>query len=248
MDTLPRMTTDLEHAAVPPFDPPPQGVRRPAPADWVPVDERVLGFDRKTIWPGVVLLVVWALWAHVMPFINNSVNADNPIVSGDVINLSAGELTFVPAVGWNLDAGLLLTPTTKDRVGVPSNAAVSSDVVQYSVKTGNWDGTPDALLDQMIDVNENLGQLVIKQKGGRADITNADGVPGRLAYIVGPNDGTLFAAYVFETKNADGSTGKPIGVEIEVRGQPGNIQDVATEVAKMIDSTTYRTTQAEAKP
>lgn len=238
------MTTDLEHAAAAPFDTPPQGVPRPAPDEWVPVDERVLGFDKKTIWPGVVLLVVWALWAHVMPFINDKVSADNPIVSGDVINLSLGEITFVPAVDWNLDAGLLLTPSTKDKVNVPSNAAVSSELVQYTVKTGNWDGTPDALLDQMIDVNKNLGQLVVKQKGGRADITNADGVPGRLAYIVGPNDATLFAAYVFETGSGTSTT--PVGVEIEVRGQPGDIQDVAEEVAKMIDTTTYRT--AEAKP
>ena len=74
----------------------------------MPADQRIAGFDRRTIWPGVVLLVVWALWAHVMPWLDEQIAVDNPIVAGDVINLGDGEITFVPAVGWELDSGVLM--------------------------------------------------------------------------------------------------------------------------------------------
>ncbi len=94
------------------------------PSDRVPADQRVAGFDRRTIWPGVVLLIVWALWAHVMPWINEQVEVDNPIVAGDVINLGFGEVTFVPAVGWELESGVLLSEGNEDAASVPSSATV----------------------------------------------------------------------------------------------------------------------------
>ena len=78
------------------------------PTDRVPADQRVFGIDKRTIWPGVVLLVVWPLWSQAMPWIDDQINLDNPIVAGDVINLGNGEVTFVPAVGWDLLSGTLL--------------------------------------------------------------------------------------------------------------------------------------------
>jgi hypothetical protein len=241
------MTTDLAPAARP-FDTSPAGPPRPGP-DRVPIDERVGGFDRKTIWPGVVLLVVWAIWAHGMPWINSQIELDDPIVAGDVINLGIGngELTFVPAVGWNLDAGLRLTEGAETRVSLPSSSAVSSDVVSYSVAVGNWEGTADELLDRMLDVNESLDNLVGKDEQGRDSIANADGVSGRILYVNGLDEDVLIAAFVFPKVDDTGATSGPaIGVEIEVRGQTSDLEDQIEEIAAMIDSTTYRPVTQEA--
>lgn len=239
------MTTDL--ASIPaPLDVSPGGPAQRGP-DRVPIDERVGGFDRKTIWPGVVLLIVWAIWVHGVPFINNQLSLDDPIVAGDVVNLAYGELTFVPAVDWNLDAGLRLTEGTEDRVSVPSSSAVSSDVVSYSVAVGNWEGTADELLDRMLKVNESLDNLVGKDEQGRDSITNADGVSGRLVYVNGLDEDVLIAAFVFPQKDDAGGSSKPdIGVEIEVRGQTSDLQDQVQEIAAMIESTTYRPVSQEA--
>jgi hypothetical protein len=212
----------------------------------VPVDQRVGGFDRKTIWPGVVLLVVWAIWAHGVPWLNNRIELDDKIVAGDVINLADGELTFVPAVGWNLDSGLRLEDGKEVKVTVPSSSAVSSDVVQYSVKVGNWEGTADELLDRMLKVNEHLDNLVAKDEKARTDIANADGVPGRLVYVVGADESVLIASYVFERADKDGAEQTPIGVEIEVRGQTEDFQSQVQEIASMMESTTYRPSSQEA--
>lgn len=235
------MSTDLEPSTRP-LDTSPGGPSRSGP-DRVPIDERVGGFDRRTFWPGVVLLIVWAIWVHGVPWINNQLSLDDPIVAGDVINLATGELTFVPAVGWNLDAGLRLTEGAEDRVNVPSSSAVSSDVVSYSVAVGKWEGTADELLDRMLKVNESLENLVGKDEQGRDSITNADGVSGRLVYVNGLDEDVLIAAFVFP----QGDDAAPdIGVEIEVRGQTSDLQDQVEEIAAMIASTTYRPASQEA--
>ncbi len=206
-----------------------------APIDRVPADQRILGIDKRTIWPGLVLLIVWALWSQVMPWINDRIEVDNPIVAGDVINLGNGEVTFIPAVGWDLVAGALLvegdTSTT-----VPTTATLVSETVSYGAKSGNWDGTAEELADQMIDVNESFEELGLKDEEGRSAITNVDGVQGELVYLVGIDQAVLIATFVFEPEGV----GPNIGVEIEVRGTPEQLDELAEEYAPMITSTTYR--------
>lgn len=221
---------------------PPPGQNNQPRTDRVPADQRILGIDKRTIWPGVVLLIVWALWSQAMPWIDDQVKLDNPIVAGDVVNLGFGEVTFVPAVGWDLLAGVLLTEGNEDAASVPSSAVLLSETVSYSAKSGNWDGTAEELLDQVIDVNESLDELGLKDEQGRISITNADGVPGELAYLVGVDQAALIATFVFEPEGG----GTKIGVEIEVRGEPDSLKELAEEYAPMIDSTTYRPAGQEA--
>lgn len=212
-----------------------------APDDWVPADQRVLGIDRRTLWPAAVLLIVWAIWAHATPWIDGQIESENPIVAGDVVNLGFGEVTFVPAVGWNLDSGTLLVEGEEDSASVPSSASVSSQTVGYRVQSGNWDGTAVELADQMIDVNEGMQLLLAKDEQGRVAIENADGVPGEIVYILGANQAALIATFVFEpVADEAGVIGSPIGVEIEIRGETSDLQDQVEEIAGMILSTTYR--------
>jgi len=211
-------------------------------SDRVPADQRILGIDKRTIWPGVVLLIVWALWSQAMPWINDQIKLDNPIVAGDVINLGFGEVTFVPAVGWDLLSGTLLTDGNEDAASVPSSATLLSETVSYSAKSGNWDGTANELLDQVLKVNDSLDELGVKDEQDRISITNADGVPGELVYLVGVDQAALIATFVFEP---DGG-GPKIGVDIEVRGEPDQLTELAEEYTPMIDSTTYRPAGQEA--
>jgi hypothetical protein len=210
------------------------------PADRVPADQRILGIDKRTIWPGLVLLVVWFVWSQAMPWINDQIEVDNPIVAGDVINLGNGEVTFIPAVGWDLVAGALLVEGDVTTT-VPTSATLVSETVSYSAKSGSWDGTAEELVDQMIDVNEAVDELTVKNEQGRSPITNVDGVPGELAYLVGVDQAVLIATFVFEPEGG----GTKIGVEIEVRGDPGQLDELAEEYAPMITSTTYRTAGEE---
>jgi hypothetical protein len=145
-------------------------------------------------------------------------------------------------VGWDLVSGVLLTEGNEDAASIPASALLSSDVVSYSVKSGNWDGTAEELADQMIDVNENLDQLLAKDEQGRSAITNADGVPGEIVYIAGVDQAALIATYVFESPDGPAD----IGVEIEVIGTPEKLEDLVEEIASMIETTTYRPAGQEA--
>ena len=159
----------------------------------MPPDRRVLGLDKRTLGPGIALLVIWFIWAHVTPWINEQIELDDPIVAGDVLNLGDGELTFVPAVGWNLESGQRVT----DEVVPPQPQTVelTTDGVVYVARSAPWEGTPEELLDQMIDIDDRKGVLLAIDERGRSVIENADGVPGQLSWVVGEDAGVLFATY-----------------------------------------------------
>ena len=95
----------------------------------MPPDRRVLGLDKRTLGPGIALLVIWFIWAHVTPFINEQIELDDPVVAGDVMNLGDGELTFVPAVGWNVESGQRVTDQVVQPP--PQTVELSSDLVVY---------------------------------------------------------------------------------------------------------------------
>jgi hypothetical protein len=44
--------------------------------DWVPAGDRWLGFGTKSIAPGLVLLALWAIWAHLVPAVNSQAGFD----------------------------------------------------------------------------------------------------------------------------------------------------------------------------
>ena len=78
--------------------PPPAVYVQPEPVYlWVPVEHRILGIDRRTIAPSLAVLAFMVLMAVVVPSIDDSVDYDDPIVAGDVMDLVGGTLTFVPA-------------------------------------------------------------------------------------------------------------------------------------------------------
>ncbi len=215
-------------------------VHRP-PEDRVPADQRVAGLDRRTIWPGAVVLIVWASWAHAMPWIDSQIEVDNPIVAGDVINLGFGEVTFVPAVGWQLESGVLLTEGREQAAAVPASATLLSGrrVLQRQFGQLRRDargvGRPDDRCQRQ------PGHLLLaKDEQGRSSIQNADGVPGEVVYLVGVDQAALIATFVFEPVDDDRWAPARIGVEIEVEAKPGSLEDLVEEFAPMIESTTYR--------
>ena len=67
------------------------------PEDCVPVDQRFLGLDKRTIWPALGILVLVIVYSGVLPVINDAVSYRQEAKAGDVIDLGNGT-TFTPAV------------------------------------------------------------------------------------------------------------------------------------------------------
>ena len=199
------------------------------PDDWVPVERRVLGIDKRTILPALAVLAFGVLLGVVLPAINDSVSYDDPIVAGDVVDLVGGKLTFVPAEGWNRIDGSLVGEGVPETVG--SKTVLAAEDASVSITTGAFDGTPDELLDQINDLNEDLQDpRGLGTAGPRQPITSASGLTGVAETFTGLDERGVTAAFVVDV---DGTS---VGVEIVVRGSVATISDRLDEIAAMLDS------------
>lgn len=206
-----------------------------APEDWVPADRRVGGFDKNTIWPGVVVLIIWAIWAHGMPLINSQIEYDRPIKEGDVINLGNEELTFVPAVGWNLEEGSLISDENVSGVPITKGGAIlSKDGVTFEVRTAAFSGTPDELLDQILNISDALEEVYLKDVGDRVSFKNVDGVPAVIVPYTAYEEQGGFATYVFEADPQD------VGVEVIISVSEDADIALAKDVAQMLANIAYK--------
>jgi hypothetical protein len=195
------------------------------PPDWVPVERRWLGMDRRTLLPAglVVLLVVVTFW--VLPFIDSHTATDHPIHAGDIVRVDGVE--FVPATGWNLEAGLLAG--TASAGSYPDQATLSHSGVTFSVETGSFTGTATDLLQQIEKNNDKLGADGVDfESGPVAVFESTRGERGVLAR--------------FSTTTAEGLIGALVltgtGVQITVYGPKSLDSDPALEsdVVSMIRS------------
>jgi hypothetical protein len=199
------------------------------PEGWVPVEHRILGIDRRTIAPALAVLVLVVLMAVGLPTLDESVEYDDPIVAGDVMDLVGGKLVFVPAPGWNRVDGSLVGEGTAESVGSASTVAIED--VSVSITTGQFDGTPDELLDQINEVNEALQDpRGLGSADPRQPITSASGLTGVAETFTGLDERGIAAAFVVDV---DGTS---VGVEVVVRGSVETMDDHLEEIARMLDS------------
>lgn len=199
------------------------------PEGWVPVEHRILGIDRRTIAPALAVLAFLVFMAIVLPAVDESVAYDDPVAAGDVMDLVAGKLTFVPAAGWNRVDGSLVGEGTVEAVG--SASVVVIEDVSVSITTGEFEGTPDELLDQINEVNDALKDpRGLGSSGPRQEVTSASGLTGVVETFTGLDQRGIAAAFVVDV---DGTS---VGVEVVVHGSVESIGDHIEEIAAMLDS------------
>jgi hypothetical protein len=208
---------------------------RSAPADrpvepdnWVPVERRFLGLDKRTILPALGILALVVIFAGVLPAINEGVSYNREAKAGDVIDLGAG-VTFVPADGWGITKGSL--STDKTRSGSKSAIALLvNGAVTFTVQQAPFEGTPNQLLTVInrttASLRDNQGFHV---SGNRRTITTNQGEQGVAEAYTGTDTGGILAAFVF------GGT----GVKVTAVGPPGAVENQVDDVAAMIGSINY---------
>ncbi|MGK2317279.1 hypothetical protein [Gordonia rhizosphera] len=199
----------------PPYEP---------PESFIPVDKRRFGMDSRTILPGFFVLVVALILSFVPAMINDSVEYDDPVVAGDVMAVG-DRVTFTPTVGWDVTAGLREDEPLPGG-SYPSVATVSDSGVVMRVRTAPFEGTPEDLLDQIRDNNEDLGDLAPNIGEKAASITTTDGHRGVIADYQVPAGEGVVAAFV-----DDG-----LGVEIVAAVPPEYERESAEDIARMIQS------------
>ncbi|KQR17251.1 hypothetical protein [Cellulomonas sp. Leaf334] len=187
----------------------------------VPVEHRFFGMDRRTFPHALFVVAVFLIATVIIPRIDDAVAWDDPIQAGDQVAI-AGDVTFTPTTGWNLEEGERVGGT----VGQSGQVVLVHDSVTLSIVADSFDGTPAELVTQIAKVTSSTGDPTFRVSGDQSTIPTADGQVGvTQAYSSVQGDGVV-AAFVI-----DGT-----GVEVTAYGPPAQMAAAADDLHGMITS------------
>ncbi len=169
---------------------------------WVPADERRFGLDRRTLRPTLVVFALVVLMSVVLPVINATVPYHDIVRPGDVMQIE-GDVTFVPEAGWGITSGVRAghAPISGQ---YPASATVEDGALKFTVRTGQFRGDADQLLDQIETTSDALNQgRGVHITGTPATIVTAQGKEGATVRVTGPHTGGLIAAFVFDGRGVE---------------------------------------------
>jgi hypothetical protein len=191
----------------------------------VPAEHRLLGMDRRALPFAVAVLVVWLVWAVIVPAVDNSVSYDDPIRAGDRMALT-DTLVFTPAVGWDVRDGFRLDP--QGRVDESGPVELETAGVLFKITPGNFAGTPAQLLAQINKVTTLTSEheSSFKVTSQKFTVSTDAGELGVAEGFTSPRAQGLIIAFVI------GDT----GLRIQVVGPPEQITANGDEVTAMVQS------------
>jgi hypothetical protein len=192
----------------------------------VSVEHRFFGLDRRTLPYALGAIAVFVLWTVVLPWINSGIAWDDTIQAGERVRL-ADDVSFAPATGWGLLAGLRTTDSTASGQRSTASVAVTSDGVQFTAQQGEWNGTPRALLHQITKITTTeAGPNGFELSSRPTTVETASGATGAVQGFRSARVEGLIAAFVF------GGT----GIQIQIVGPPGQLSHHADELVRMLAS------------
>jgi hypothetical protein len=190
---MPDPQTDVAPAATPRFEPDER---------WVPADERWFGLDRRTIRPTLAVFALAFVMSVVLPVIDAGVPYHDIVKAGDVLEVE-GDVTFVPEAGWGITSGLRAghAPLSGE---YPPTATVEDGAMKFTVRTGQFHGGADQLLDQIETTSEALNRgRGVHITGAPRTIVTEQGQQGATVRVTGPHTAGLIAAFVFGTRGVE---------------------------------------------
>jgi hypothetical protein len=197
------------------------------PRNWVPVEHRFFGLDRRTFRPAAFVLVVALLLIYGWQTLDAAIPWHNEIKAGDVLDLGDGA-TAVPPVGWQLESGTLTgaAATSLDVLLATGGATISL--------TGSaFTGSASAFLDQ-VQRAEGGDQNRAAVSGSRGTFTTASGLTGVVENAGGPSGDELEAAFKMAAGPAAGAAPALL---VRLRTAPGQLtqyQDAVTQLLRSI--------------
>jgi hypothetical protein len=169
---------------------------------WVPADERLFGLDRRTIPPTLTVLALVIVMSVVLPIVNAMVPYDDIVKAGDVVELE-GDVTFVPEVGWGITSGVRAgaAPLSGE---YPATATVENGQLKFMVRTGQFHGDANKLLDQIETTSDALNRgRSVHVTGTHTTIVTDRGNEGATARVTGPQTGGVIAAFVCDGRGVE---------------------------------------------
>ncbi|MFD9701064.1 hypothetical protein [Lentzea sp. NPDC059081] len=197
-----------------------------APPEWIAVEHRVLGLDRRTFRPALVALVVALLLAYGWPALDAALPWHNETKPGDVLDLGDGA-TAVPPVGWQLESGTLAGAGSVSPTSVDVRLATGGATI--SLRGAPFTGSADAFLDQVLRSEGAQGV-----DGSRGTLTTAAGLVGVVQGATGPSGDQVVAAFKMAPGNGDTAP----ALLVTVRTAPGQFEHYQDSVGELLHGIT----------
>lgn len=203
------------------------------PPDWIPVEYRFLGMDRRRFGLAVGVLIVALALSVGIPVVNALIPWDNPTKPGDVLNL--GGATATAPVGWQLQTGSLV-----GKGGDPGNAVLARDGATISLRTSYFPGTADKYLDQVLR-SEGVQAPAMMSTGmtstGHTSITTPSGLVGAVEAKSGPGGEILWAAFKL-AKGTPQEVAAATGLLVRVTAPTDGFMLIQSDVGALLSSLT----------
>jgi hypothetical protein len=208
-------------------------------ASAAPAERRILGLDRWTILPAVIVIGLALVEGVVLPSINSSTTYKHQIHRGAVVTLANG-ITLVPTPGWALATGAL-AGHTRSSVGSTAQTELVRGGVNLYVQAAPFAGTASALLTRVLAINAHLRHERERASATtkRYAVTTRQGVTGVAKDFMGVDRQGSVVAFVFRTPAAAGAApSQPVrvGVEVVASGPATEIARRRKDVVSMIRS------------
>lgn len=191
----------------------------------VPAEHRVLGLDRRSLLPGLIVIGLFVFWTVLIPGVNSLLSYDDTTEAGDVFVL-APDVTMTARAGWGIESGL----RTTDATIVPKRGGpvlLTRDGVQMKVTPGPFAGDPATLLDRIEKVPAVNGSGdSLSVSGDAVAFRTDDGTPGLAQHYRTPQGEGLAAALVV------GET----GIEVLATGPGTSLGAQSDDIEAMIES------------
>lgn len=194
----------------------------------MPVEDRWLGLDRRSLPYGLVGFAVIALWAWVMPWVNAQVPWDDTTEVGEAFQVTTEVAMTVPA-GWGVESGLRTVdePRGGDEARDAEQTVLVKDGVVFAILQGPFDESPARLLEQANRITgaQSSGYHV---SGEVHNLTTSGGLRGVAQDFTAATGAGTVSAFV-----VDGQ-----GIEIQVAGPQEQVTALKGETRAMIHSLT----------
>ena len=194
----------------------------------VPAEHRVLGLDRRTFAYAVPALVVYLLWAWLVPWIDNQVPWDDPIRAGDVLQVT-DDVTMTPSAGWGLVSGLRTSDKPRDGTVATDQTVLTEDGIYFEVTQGPFTGSTRRLLRQINRISTTTGDPAgFSVTGSPRPLTTDSGLRGLVEGFESQRNVGVSAAFVVDDT----------GIEVQVIGTPEAMKQKRRDIEAMLLSFT----------
>jgi hypothetical protein len=196
--------------------------------EWIPVEHRLFGLDRRTFKPALIALVIGLVLIYGLQGLNAAIPWRNEIRAGQVLDLGSGA-TAVPPVGWQLESGTLTGGAGATATSL--QILLASGGAKIEIVGTTYDGSAAAFLDQ---VRRSQGDSS-RVSSGQGTVTTDAGLVGVVKSQTGPSGDGIDVAFKMALGDSQAIDAAP-ALLVRIRTAAGQLEQYQNDVDTMLRS------------